>query len=764
MIPTLPWLISPIDNEGFWARYWRKEPLRVPRDERLYYESLLSQDELEYALFTACRVMGGVEELDHRERAEWVRGYSAAVESFLRGKSLRVDGIQRFSQRLAVFSRMLEAQFSCPVGINMYLSPASGRALPRHFDTHDVFVLQLYGKKRWRIYDCPVSVPLEYFPPLRCEHNRQRRARRDRKKITAAEINCELVSEFTLDAGDLLYLPRGFWHVAEAEADSFSCHLTIGIQSFTYLDLMTVALTQVAERDTSLRESLPLRFGIDERCHSEVIERVSNIIRRLPQYTDAIAALDEVAEIFGRTRSFPGMDFLRSHGSNRLADLALNSLLHVRGDVIWSISRGDSNVVLRRDSETFSFESSFEHACRFVASREEFRVSEIPGALSDQQKLSLARALLQSGILWFSEPPLNETMGISCTESIGWLPIKLELLSKSPKVEWMRFGHNPLTEPMFSESVKKLREDLTPAPTKVTDLNALMNFPADTLPTGFIFHISRCGSTLVSNAMRCVPGTIVISEAQVFAPLLTPRPFASENAAIEWENMQRALLLGAVKAFSQRRTGSERALVIKFSSWQIVALSLLRRLFPDVPSVIVIRDPLEVAVSCLHNPPGWMRFRRQPAISERLFKLGDGELRGISDEGFCARVIDCYLKSASENIGPTCRVVDYSNLNASRIRDIAQFLGCDGDRIGPGDLDGCLRTYSKSPFRNKDFRGDAHIKQAAATEEIRNEVRAWTAESYLRLRQLECWQPVTTGAKLRVSDEVPSARFGERSR
>src|SRR6185295_19439856 len=96
----------------------------------------------------------------------------------------------------------------------------------------------------------------------------------------------------------------------------------------------------------------------------------------------------------------------------------------------------------------------------------------------------------------------------------GWLPIDAVIQSEQPAIEWMDVGDAEFSEPFFYETIARLKSH----PTVVTELDSLLQLEkiADSVkPTGFIFHSSRCGSTLVANACRALNDSIVISEAPV---------------------------------------------------------------------------------------------------------------------------------------------------------------------------------------------------------------------------------------------------------
>ena len=69
------------------------------------------------------------------------------------GCSLTLDRLDLRCGSVAALCKDLEGALEHPVAANLYLTPPRAQAFPPHFDTHDVFILQLEGSKQWRIYD-----------------------------------------------------------------------------------------------------------------------------------------------------------------------------------------------------------------------------------------------------------------------------------------------------------------------------------------------------------------------------------------------------------------------------------------------------------------------------------------------------------------------------------------------------------------------------------------------------------------------------------
>lgn len=139
---------------------------------------------------------------------------------------------------------------SVPVS-NAYLSLGGSGTFGKHWDTHDVFVLQLIGRKRWQVFAPTFPLPLS-------EH-----------RSTGLEAQCSDMPllDTTLEAGDLLYLPRGFWHRAIPLAEP-SLHLSVGTYGPTMHDYVSWVC---ANRLPSLEA---VRHSLDGSPRRDMLERV----------------------------------------------------------------------------------------------------------------------------------------------------------------------------------------------------------------------------------------------------------------------------------------------------------------------------------------------------------------------------------------------------------------------------------------------------------------------------------------------------------
>jgi len=177
----------------------------------------------------------------------------------------------------------------------------------------------------------------------------------------------------------------------------------------------------------------------------------------------------------------------------------------------------------------------------------------------------------------------------------NWIPYKLDNQATGLSCRWLNTFEEPFAEPFFDETIRKCIQLKDRAKTvgSVSDLSMIEEWSRwleAVAPTAFIFHLSRCGSTLVSQQLAIPDGHIVLSEVPFFDDLLRLPLQDGHYTKRQVSN----LLAAAIKYYSQKRTGKEEQLFIKTDCWHILFYEQLRALYPLVPFILLYRSPDEV--------------------------------------------------------------------------------------------------------------------------------------------------------------------------
>ena len=201
----------------------------------------------------------------------------------------------------------------------------------------------------------------------------------------------------------------------------------------------------------------------------------------------------------------------------------------------------------------------------------------------------------------------------------------------------------------------------------------------------------------------------------------------------DWEQARNEILKGLIAAYGQKLRASDKALIIKFQSWNILFLEMIQKLWPEVPCLVVIRNPIEVMVSCLDQPPGWMAWQQNPARASRIFGLNEESIQEMSREQFCARILGRFLTAANQAAGQL-RVIDYEDLTVANANKIGVSFGLDSQQLDVERLGQEMNTYSKDKSGQQPFEDDSEFKQQQANELMRNESKQWADDAYSKLR------------------------------
>ncbi len=182
--------------------------------------------------------------------------YEKLTQELNSGATLVLDAVDELDQSLRAMAEALELFFHEHIQINSYASWKTSRGFDLHWDDHDVFILQVTGRKHWMVHGMTRAYPLAGDPK--------------EPKPTEPPL-----WDHILEAGDLLYIPRGFWHVAYPLNEP-TLHLTIGVHKRAGLDLLRWLVNRMRSSEL-FRMDLP-RFATGENIKAHLMQMRAELL------------------------------------------------------------------------------------------------------------------------------------------------------------------------------------------------------------------------------------------------------------------------------------------------------------------------------------------------------------------------------------------------------------------------------------------------------------------------------------------------------
>ena len=214
-----------------YSNTWEKRPLHIKRGGKDYYTTVLSTAVIDKMLrnnniqFTKNLDITSYTDGKRETHNPEGRALPSVVwDYYENGCSVRLLNPQTFVPKVALLTTTLQDYFGCFVGANAYLTPPDSQGFAPHYDDIEAFILQVEGKKHWRLY-APKS-DSEMLPRFSSGNFNQ------------DEIG-KPIMEVTLERGDLLYFPRGTIHQGNTVSGHHSLHITLSCyQRNTWGDLL----------------------------------------------------------------------------------------------------------------------------------------------------------------------------------------------------------------------------------------------------------------------------------------------------------------------------------------------------------------------------------------------------------------------------------------------------------------------------------------------------------------------------------------------
>jgi len=383
---SLAWLLAPLTIDSFLGNIWGTTHHHVSRNRPEYFDTLLdgsaNVDELVGSFRPDQSLVSLVKENDTKKsyvyrHADGSFDAEGVGRDFAGGYTIVLESVHRYVRPLAALLHSIEIELNYATQVNAYITRPESQGFVCHYDEHDVLILQIRGSKKWHLYDGADVTPHQM-------------TRHDPVDSTALPSPTDV----RLETGDLLYIPRGRVHAAEATSD-VSVHLTLGLRAPTLLMLVTRALHSLSYSDDRVHTQLPPRYLNDPDTRSGLGALVHSIAEALEEPATIAAGLDSLDDDLVRRGLSPpvGQTFSKAVGIDSGSHVMKYQPLYSR------VTELPDGVTLHFAQLTISAALDHKDALQFASkSTEPFRVCDLPG-LSAAQQTELARSLIVNGFL-----------------------------------------------------------------------------------------------------------------------------------------------------------------------------------------------------------------------------------------------------------------------------------------------------------------------------------------------------------------------------
>ena len=389
-------LINPVSADQFLSKYWEAEPLIISRKDEHFYDQILSYNTIDH-LFSEHVFRHSELRLIENEKVVPPSAYTLSRENtasiaddiidkdrvlthFAKGATIVFEALHQRHLPLASLCYSLECEIGHHCQANIYLTPPNAKGFCAHYDLHDVFVLQVSGTKRWRIYDQRVDLP-------------------DGSVYDGPFVTGGIEREITLQPGDLLYLPRGVVHDARSMVSS-SLHITLGVLITTWRAFLGELLNSAAARQINLRRAVPL-------WHPSIKEQKPDLMTCLEHISliDDLDVIKSLSVIFNKHKQ-RNVRMVQGRLSGLFAGQKISpdtTFKRIEG-VFFLLNSSSEAVELGFFDKTLTFKQSVMPALSLILKDDTVSIRSLSNIIPVTDAMALLSTLLAEGFLARSNP------------------------------------------------------------------------------------------------------------------------------------------------------------------------------------------------------------------------------------------------------------------------------------------------------------------------------------------------------------------------
>jgi hypothetical protein len=390
-IADLADIIAPVDVEAFFRECWESKPLHIRRAQAGYYDELITLRDLEALISDADLRFPAIQLARNGmylapEAYTWnikfgseffngVADLDAVNREYVAGASVALPAVHRVWPALRRLCEALESSLDHALHANIYITPGNAAGFTPHYDGHEVFILQIAGCKHWQVFEPHLPLPhrTQTFDPQ-------------------GYVPPPPLMELDLEAGDLLYLPRGYVHTATTPA-GFSAHVTLGVTVYTWVELVS-ELLQSCKTLPEFRRGLPPGFASGGAARAAMKDELIRLVDRLRDDCDYDALIDGFTRRAKARRAKPAARFRAD-----VTVITPNSRFKVPEEVRFRVAAGSGGLVLEYGGNLLALPVQYRSTLEAICAKGVFCPRDLPGPLDADTRLQLVRCLHQEGFL-----------------------------------------------------------------------------------------------------------------------------------------------------------------------------------------------------------------------------------------------------------------------------------------------------------------------------------------------------------------------------
>lgn len=293
---------------------------------------------------------------------------------------------------------------------------------------------------------------------------------------------------------------------------------------------------------------------------------------------------------------------------------------------------------------------------------------------------------------------------------LHWIPYKLIEKDNDVYFEWIYLGDRKYTDPFFEETISKCKSHSynSKGIRVVSTIENLVDWSKQLISVelkSFVFHVSRCGSTMLSQSLVTSSGNIMISEAPIIDQILRTTNFDFKQKCV--------LIEAVIRLLGQKRFPEQKNLIIKLDAWHIFNVAQFRLIFSELPFMLLYREPAEVLKSHqkmigMHMVPG--------LIPRSVFGISSLIITEIGYKQYGALVLEKYFQAFLDFYATDQNVLlcNYNDGMQSVIERFISFVVIDYSNDEVIEMFERLKKHSKN--QNAVFEGDFFSDEVLAID------------------------------------------------